>query len=251
MIKDPVDSLIQYVQTIKPYHSKIVEVLVDHIHDEDMYVGCVDTIKFYVQMLYDFHEDPDRAGFDADLFEEQPFELPDYQYGVPDDNGFSVDDYDQTPYASSVQNDRISETTIGAAFTETITFSETMYFNDDLGVFVGDPQQTVGFATFGFGVRPFEEAGIPEFVGDPQQTAGFETSGFDDQPFEAGIPEIFIPHQVGYDGFAFDSTPYDYTYYTIGPDDYVWIDTGVYDPITNPTAEPSVVYPNVITITRS
>lgn len=223
MIKDPVDSLIQYVQTIKPYHSKIVEVLVDHIHDEDMVVGCIDAIKFYVKMTYDFHEDPNRAGFEADLFDVQPFELPDYQYGVPDDRGFSVENYDHTPYASSAISDRISETTIGAAFTESLSFSETIYFNDDLGIFVGDPVQTVGF----------------------------ETSGFDDQPFEVEVPETFVPYHVGYDGFAFDSIAYDYTYYTIGPDDYVWIDSGVYDPISNPTAEPSIITPNVITITRS
>lgn len=55
MIKDPIQGLIDFVNEVKPYHTKIIEVLVDYIYEETMKVGFEEQHLTQVVQQYDFH----------------------------------------------------------------------------------------------------------------------------------------------------------------------------------------------------
>ena len=40
---DPAEGLIQYVQTVKPYHTKVLEVLVEYVYTENLAVTIDDS----------------------------------------------------------------------------------------------------------------------------------------------------------------------------------------------------------------
>ena len=67
MINDPVQSLVEFVQDIKPFHTKIVEVLVDYIHQESMNVSVTEHIDWDIGLGLNYHEDgcPHGYGFDG------------------------------------------------------------------------------------------------------------------------------------------------------------------------------------------
>jgi hypothetical protein len=43
---DPTEGLIQYVQAVKPYHTKVLEVLVEYVYTENLAVTIVDSVVF-------------------------------------------------------------------------------------------------------------------------------------------------------------------------------------------------------------
>ena len=57
-ILDPVQGLVDYVNDIKPYHTKIAEVIVEYQHNELVEVTMVDAIDMRIQIL---HPDPGTA----------------------------------------------------------------------------------------------------------------------------------------------------------------------------------------------
>ena len=56
MTKDPVQSLVDFAQDIKPYHTKIVEVLVDYIYSETMNVSVEDRADWLIDTEFDYHQ---------------------------------------------------------------------------------------------------------------------------------------------------------------------------------------------------
>lgn len=57
MIKNPISGLVEFAQDIKPYHTKIIEVLVDYIYEETMNVKVDDEMSMDVKTDLDFHSE--------------------------------------------------------------------------------------------------------------------------------------------------------------------------------------------------
>lgn len=45
---DPVQGLVDYILEIKPFHTKIIEVLVEYVHSDDVSVSIEDNIQFFI-----------------------------------------------------------------------------------------------------------------------------------------------------------------------------------------------------------
>ena len=64
MINDPVQSLVDFVQDIKPFHTKIVEILVDYIYQESVSVDVAESLKWNIglDLNYSYPGCPDGYG---------------------------------------------------------------------------------------------------------------------------------------------------------------------------------------------
>jgi len=64
MTKDPISGLVEFAQDVKPYHTKIIEVLVDYIHEETMNVSFVEGFNLNLNIDVNSHTDycPDGYG---------------------------------------------------------------------------------------------------------------------------------------------------------------------------------------------
>ena len=53
MTKDPISGLVEFAQDVKPYHTKIIEILVDYIYGETMNVDVKDTHEIMACLQFD------------------------------------------------------------------------------------------------------------------------------------------------------------------------------------------------------
>lgn len=51
--RDPVQGLIDYVQDVKPYHTKILEVWVEYIYGDEIHAAIKDEMKMQIDILFD------------------------------------------------------------------------------------------------------------------------------------------------------------------------------------------------------
>jgi hypothetical protein len=49
---DPVQGLIDYVQDIKPYHTKVMEVLIEYVYDDAARVSMPDTLDMVIDLTF-------------------------------------------------------------------------------------------------------------------------------------------------------------------------------------------------------
>lgn len=151
--KDPVEALVQYVLDIKPYHTKIIDVLVEYIYTDPLNVTITDEIEFNFGLdlnryTYDFCS----TGFDTD-----PFDSPidgDPQYYNPL-TGMWETYYNFGYYDGGCED--VNENFVHVVFDEDIQFeqgSELVYY-DNVNVYANDTTSSLGYDTFGFGEAGF------------------------------------------------------------------------------------------------
>lgn len=63
MIKDPISGIVDFTQDIKPYHTKIIEVLVDYIYEETMKASIGEEFNLEVDVDIDHHVDYCTEGY--------------------------------------------------------------------------------------------------------------------------------------------------------------------------------------------
>jgi hypothetical protein len=88
---DPVEGFVQFVQDVKPYHTKVIDVIIEYIHEDDL------NVKITEQLDWEIGVDLDRAlGFCPEGFGLNPFgELS--EGGVPDNPSYDVNSGDYVP----------------------------------------------------------------------------------------------------------------------------------------------------------
>lgn len=192
MIKDPIDSLWYYVLDNKPYHTKVIEVFVEHYHEEDLSVSFEDAIEFKLRLNIDHWKNPHLAGFDTEYFDATPFDLPDYQHPVGYDpdctGGFDTGTFGEDLEPSFPEYN--SPTNLLTQFTETIRFIETIRFSDDLDVVMLDVP-IISWA---------------QHFADTMDVEGDDSSS---TSVQLTVDYTKNPHLVGFDTENFDSTPFD------------------------------------------
>jgi len=97
-ITDPIDGLIQYVNEIKPYHSKIIEVLTEYVYEEDINVTLSESSVLDVGIFID------RVDLDSEFSESQ--------FG----GGFGSGYYDSARYTPIIA---VNTSLVGGAFDST------------------------------------------------------------------------------------------------------------------------------------
>ena len=50
-VLDPVTGLLDYVQNVKPYHTKVVEVLVEYVFNVNVDVTILDNFHLHVELI--------------------------------------------------------------------------------------------------------------------------------------------------------------------------------------------------------
>lgn len=83
MTKEPTQSLIDFVQDVKPYHTKVVEILIDYVYQETVNVSVQERLDWDIELSFDgcqlpesnYGEDVGRYGID--IFGGVWSELPD------------------------------------------------------------------------------------------------------------------------------------------------------------------------------
>lgn len=62
---DPVQGLIDYVQDVKPFHSKVVEVLIEYVYEESIEVTITDELSMDIGLAYNTSQPPQFACLDG------------------------------------------------------------------------------------------------------------------------------------------------------------------------------------------
>lgn len=84
-IADPTEGFVQYTQSVKPYHTKILEILVEYVYHEDISVSMTEKWRWNMDLT--------RPNFDV---------LPMCGYGVIWDNWTTINDYSPVNIIQSV-----------------------------------------------------------------------------------------------------------------------------------------------------
>lgn len=73
MTKDPTQSLVEFVQDVKPYHTKIVEVLIDYVYEETVNVAIQEGIDWNIGLNLDYCQLPFSTEEGVGGFSVEPF----------------------------------------------------------------------------------------------------------------------------------------------------------------------------------
>lgn len=88
---DPVQGLIDYVQDIKPYHTKVMEVLIEYVYDDTANVSMPDTLDMVIDLRFeDSLEVTMIEAIDQTLITDLPM-VGGYDVGGLDIGGLDVD----------------------------------------------------------------------------------------------------------------------------------------------------------------
>lgn len=74
--RDPVEGLVQYINDIKPYHTKIISVLVEYIHTDYLNVTITENISWQLGIILDRYDPSCPTGFDEVLYDDILVEPP-------------------------------------------------------------------------------------------------------------------------------------------------------------------------------
>lgn len=149
--KDPVQGLIDYISDIKPYHTKIMDVLIEYVYSDSLKVSITDSIKFDIGLDFDvppIYGCPD--GFDTygfgtltDPLNPNPFidpmdpESPYQQFSIGENGSIII----TSGFGTGEACDPQSETFIYASISEQLELSHgtTLWFADQLTTMIQEP----------------------------------------------------------------------------------------------------------------
>jgi len=160
--KDPVAGLVNYVLDTKPYHSKILEVLIEYLYTDTANITIVDRIFFDINLLNEGHYVFNPEGWDtypwgvlsddSDPFIISGSPLSGYKIYYPFGLDPIIGHWDYTLGSPTVAG----PSTVYAIFSESLTFDyglDQLTLSDTLTVFV-DVQESnsidVDYGSLGF-----------------------------------------------------------------------------------------------------
>jgi hypothetical protein len=185
---DPIQSLYSYIYDIKPYHTKIVEVLVNLVYDEQINVTVLDNLNIELHHNIDMYANPCMQGFDTDVMGAKGFGGPEYRYSIDNISapawcraGFDTSEFDNG-FGEPGYEDYISPTTIAPTFTDEIKFYEMLPLHDSVQAKIYDWTNrdylldNVGYDLDAYGITLDQE--IPTIFFDDNwfDIYGFDTS---------------------------------------------------------------------------
>ena len=89
--RNPVEALVQYVKDIKPYHTKLIDVVVTYAYEERINVSVLDMIHSTVTLNLDYSREPCLFGYDTDTYGFNSYSIPDYGYAINHSNAYNFD----------------------------------------------------------------------------------------------------------------------------------------------------------------
>lgn len=156
---DPVQGLVDYVLDIKPYHSKIVEVLLEYVHTDTIDTTILDTANFGITIDRPFNAQSDQC---LDGFDTKPFDIQ--------DPGFPVITLDVTNNSFIIPGDYAREFPVNtniyltAFYIDPYTDEKTVSSSDHKGTFTVD---NVVFHERTVFAQEYTEIFIKEDITDP------------------------------------------------------------------------------------
>lgn len=230
---DPLLSLYSYLNDIKPYHTKIVEVLAEYTYTDAINATIVDKMFTNIDQSIDYNESACDAGFDAGLFGDDTYSGIEYRYPA---NDTSV-----PPCCRAESDDSayVSPTTVVPTFSEFFQLLELVELYDDIAVTVYDWTNenylldAIGFDTPYYGVDYDEPVDTIYYDDNWYDIYGYDTPGLNDvarsfiditELLSDNIHSLMVDGtesteyfdnnilRDGFDGFSTDLTiNYDYT----------------------------------------
>ena len=233
--RDPIEGLIQYVKDIKPYHTKLIDVIVTYTYDELINVLVEGVTNMVTTFDMDYSRDPCQFGYDTDGYDTTAYDIPDFSYAINHSNAYSVDCL--LPGCTKRYKTTISEN-IPTGTTMLLPFYY-LYNIDTLYVYVNGAHITHGYTEIPPDLTDIEDPGDADILNsnrlqfniplpantrllitthdvgnrnecwDELSSSGFESHTFDEHGFDLDDP-TFDKNLYGFEGDRLENQPFDW-----------------------------------------
>ena len=263
LYRDPIGGLVQYVNDIKPYHTKLIDVIVTYVYEEPVNTTVLEAHQINVTFNMDYSREPCFFGYDTDSYD-TTYNIPDFGYAINHANAYHVD-----CMLSGCENhyNTVLTTLLNIHDIVTLPFEyiygvDTLYTYingslksnvfqqikpiviDDGSLDMGDRTNTnkiVCLQILPVGTKIListHKVGVDNECWPDLASYGFESHTFDEHNFDLADPS-FHRWRFGFDQPAIDTTRFD------TPDPYGWNDDCKCPPY-HPYASPTSVLPTIL-----
>jgi hypothetical protein len=234
LYRDPIEGLVQYVNDIKPYHTKLIDVVVTYTYEERINVTILDNLFTTVTFNMDYSREPCFFGYDTDSYDYTAYNIPDYGYAINHANTYNTDClltgceryYKTTTITPIIVDDTILlpfeylyniETLyvyINGVLTNTIfqqvepvTYNDTQL--DDCDRYNTNIIKCLSILPIGTRILITTHIiGVDNECWSDLASSGFESHQFDEHQIDLTDP-LFDRWRYGYNSYALDATTYD------------------------------------------
>ena len=91
LYRDPIEGLVQYVKDIKPYHTKLIDVVVTYTYEERINTTVLDNLYTTITFNMDYSREPCLFGYDTDGYDSTAYNIPDFGYAINHSNAYHIE----------------------------------------------------------------------------------------------------------------------------------------------------------------